>query len=71
MTAYLIANASSVFKGTANVSAKLGSLYDKKEAGESYNEEYSALSTGYNAADTAIGANIDYALVLLTAQLRS
>ncbi len=71
VTAYLIANASSVFKGTANVSAKLGSLYDKKEAGESYNEEYSALSTGYNAADTAIGANIDYALVLLTAQLRS
>lgn len=56
-----------VFKGNQTYSSLIETLYNKRGVPENYHIEYEKLSGGYNAADLAIGQNIDYVSVLLNA----
>lgn len=47
----------------------LDTLYTKRASGQSYIEEFFALSDGYNTADQTIGANVDYILLHMTADI--
>lgn len=66
ITTYLKTN-SYVFKGSLTYSDYIDRLYSKRYSSTSYQMEYEKLSGGYNAADVAIGQNIDYVSVLLNA----
>ena len=62
-------NKSVVFKGNGSYGTLLSSLYSKRENSENFTTEYTALSSGYNAADLVIGKNVGYILVMLTASI--
>ena len=66
LTTYLKTN-SYVFKGNQTYTTLLDTLYSKRGSSDNYQIEYEKLSGGYNAADLAIGQNIDYVSVLLNA----
>lgn len=66
ITTYLRTN-SYVFKGNQSYSTLIDTLYLKRGSSTNYQIEYEKLSGGYNAADLAIGQNVDYVSVLLNA----